>query len=161
MTCGATHRPLSEVATPGLHRALHFRLGRPLDLRKETRWQPTSLCGSASTQQTDDDLVRRFRGQHYVAKFDLSSGFLQVPVSDDSRALLAFSSKLGRFQFARMPFGARTAPLHFQSEVQKLIQPLSDFCWNYQDDFSVSADNITDALLHLHRFFGFITRCSR
>ncbi|KAJ4455513.1 putative Transposon Ty3-G Gag-Pol polyprotein [Paratrimastix pyriformis] len=103
-----------------------------------------------------DDLLHRFQGQRYVAKFDCSAGFHQIQVDPLSVPLLAFTSPLGRFEFTRMPFGARTAPLHFQHQMDLLLQSLGSWSWAYQDDIAVVAPVFTLFLTRLDAFFTLV-----
>lgn len=66
----------------------------------------------------------RLSGSKYFCKLDLSSGFLQVPLEEDSRPYTAFSTPDGHYHFRRMPFGLKNAPLFFQSQMNHLMAPL-------------------------------------
>ena len=69
-------------------------------------------------------ILERVAGSKFFAKLDLSSGFLQIPMDEDSIPLTAFSTADGHYEFLRMPFGLRNAPLHFQAVMNKALQNL-------------------------------------
>jgi len=68
-------------------------------------------------------ILERIAGSKVFAKLDLSSGFLQIPMEENSIAYTAFSTADGHYEFKRMPFGLRNAPLHFQSVMNKILKP--------------------------------------
>ncbi len=51
------------------------------------------------------------QGNTIVSNLDLLSGYLQIKMTPSSRALIAFSTLNGHFEFKRMPFGLKTAPI--------------------------------------------------
>ncbi len=55
------------------------------------------------------------------SSLDLLSGYWQVPMTPESREITAFSTPTGHFEWLRMPFGLRSAPL---STFQRIINTL-------------------------------------
>ena len=60
-------------------------------------------------------------GSAYYSTFDLTSGFWQVPMEEESKQFTAFTlGSMGLFECDRMPFGLCNAPATFQRLMQKL-----------------------------------------
>jgi len=88
-------------------------------------------------------------GKPYLASFDLTMVYYQVPVEKTSIATLAFTTPLGLFEPTRLPFGVTNGPPHFQREISTWIRPLSDIERSFFDDCGIavrSFDNFLDAL---------------
>ena len=55
-----------------------------------------------------DDLIDRLGKAKFITTLDLSRGYWQVPMREDSRLHTAFTTPYGLFQFKVMPFGLPT-----------------------------------------------------
>ena len=67
-------------------------------------------------------LFDQIRGACLFSKLDLLKGFWQIPLDEQTKALLAFSTPLGLKQPRSMPFGVRNAPATFQREMQRVLR---------------------------------------
>ena len=56
---------------------------------------------------------------------DLASGFWQMPVAQNSREKTSFVTQTGQFQWTRMPFGLRNAPISFQKLMSQVFSGLT------------------------------------
>ena len=63
---------------------------------------------------TVDELASVFYDSTIFTKLDLLQGYLQIPLSEDSRDLTKFIPHQGLYRFKRMPFGLSSAPSAFQ-----------------------------------------------
>ena len=85
--------------------------------------------------ETLDSLV----GAAYFSTFDLTSGFWQVPMAEESKQFTAFTlGSMGLFECDRMPFGLCNAPATFQRLMQNCLGELNlTYCLIYLDDIIV------------------------
>ncbi|KAJ4457072.1 hypothetical protein PAPYR_7581 [Paratrimastix pyriformis] len=102
-----------------------------------------------------DDLLHRFQGQRYVAKFDCSAGFHQIQVDPSLCLSLPSLLRLAGSSSHACP-SERTAPLHFQHQMDLLLQSLGSWSWAYQDDIAVVAPVFTLFLTRLDAFFTLV-----
>ena len=85
--------------------------------------------------ETLDSLV----GSSIYSTFDLTSGFWQVPMAEESKQYTAFTlGSMGLFECDRMPFGLCNAPTMFQRLMQNCLGKLNlTYCLIYLDDVIV------------------------
>ena len=85
--------------------------------------------------ETLDSLV----GSAIYSTFDLTSGFWQVPMAEESKQYTAFIlGSMGLFECDRMPFGLCNAPTTFQRLTQSCLGELNlTYCLIYLDDVIV------------------------
>ena len=78
-------------------------------------------------------------GSAIYSTFDLTSGFWQVPMAEESKQYTAFTlGSMGLFKCDRMPFGLCNAPATFQRLMQNCLGELSlTYCLIYLDDMIV------------------------
>ena len=57
----------------------------------------------------------------YFSKLDLTKGYWQIALSEDSKKYTAFTTNDGLFQFTVLPFGLVTAPAIFNRVMRKLL----------------------------------------
>lgn len=57
----------------------------------------------------------------YLTKLDLAKGYLQLPIREEDRDKTAFSTPVGQYRWATLPFGFRTLA---QCSHARLLQPL-------------------------------------
>ena len=85
--------------------------------------------------ETLDSLV----GSAIYSTFNLTSGFWQVPMAEESKQYTAFTlGSMGLFECDRMPFGLCNAPAMFQRLMQNCLGELNlMYCLIYLDDVIV------------------------
>ena len=57
----------------------------------------------------------------YFAKIDLTSGYHQAPLHENSRVYTAFITFMGIFEWLRVPMGLKEAPAYFQSILATIV----------------------------------------
>jgi len=60
-----------------------------------------------------EELLNSFGGSFWFSKMDLTKGYWEIPLEENSRKYTAFQTPLGLFQFKMMPFGLCNAPATF------------------------------------------------
>ena len=58
-----------------------------------------------------DDILDQLGKAKFFSAFDLSAGFLQIPMKEEDKRYTAFSTSQGHFEYNRMPFGLKNALL--------------------------------------------------
>jgi hypothetical protein len=81
------------------------------------------------------------RQARYFGVLDLSQGFYQVPLADESKALTAFITLCGTFKWNRLPMGIKSAPVYFQFLMVTivLLGLIHVMCEIYIDDILMHA----------------------
>ena len=83
-----------------------------------------------------DDILPLLADAKMFSALDGVSGYLQIPVHDESKAILTFSSPFGRFSYNRLPFGINSASEVYQQVISDLFSGISGVVC-YQDDILI------------------------
>ncbi|MES9902577.1 MAG: reverse transcriptase family protein [Sedimenticola sp.] len=85
---------------------------------------------------------------------DLASGFWQIPMDPETSHKAAFITHESVYEWKRMPFGLKNAPMSFQQVMGQVLRGLN---WKhvlcYIDDILVFSRNFTEHLGHLDMVF--------
>ena len=99
-------------------------------------------------------ILDRLREAKYFSTLDLKQGYWQVPLTNASKPLTAFTVPgRGLFQFRVMPFGLHAAPATFQRLLESIIDDTMDYAFAYIDDIIVFSNTLEDHLQHLGKVF--------
>lgn len=71
-----------------------------------------------------EETLALLEGSRVYSKMDANSGFWQIKLEEESRALTTFITPFGRFQFRVMPFGITSAPEFFQRQMNRILAGL-------------------------------------
>ena len=82
---------------------------------------------------TLDELVSKLNGARYFTKCDLTKGYWQIPLAEESKAYTAFQTSKGLMEFNFMPFGLSTTACTFQKAMIDTLGEL-DCAVSYFDD---------------------------
>ena len=74
---------------------------------------------------TTEDSLGNFTNDVYFTELDLTKGYWQIPLSEDSKLYTAFATAKGLYQFRMMPFGLKTACATFIRLMRKVTNGLS------------------------------------
>ena len=91
---------------------------------------------------TFDQLTSQLCGSTWFTKLDASSGFYQLPLSEESKLLTTFITPFGRKMFNRLPMGINLAPEVFQRKMQEMLEGLEGVIC-YMDDMVIYGDDST------------------
>ena len=107
------------------------------------------------------DNLHRLGRSSIFSTLDGCQAFHTIPIAPEDRPKTAFSTPVGLFQFARLPFGLSNAPASYSRLVSKVLQsiPLS-MALPYLDDVLVHSRTpeehleYLDKVLHAHKKAG-------
>lgn len=105
---------------------------------------------------TYEQLSSQFSGSTRFSKLDASSGFYQIPLSEESKRLTAFITPFGRKMFSRLPMGINLAPEAFQRKMEEMLSGLEGVLC-YMDDIVVHGNDLT----HDHRLQAVFDRIQK
>ena len=94
-------------------------------------------------------------GAEWFTSLDLKSGYWQIEMEEESKALTAFVvGPLGFHECERMPFGLTNAPATFQRLMQSCLGNLHlQYCIIYLDDIIVFSKTLEEHLMRLQAVF--------
>jgi hypothetical protein len=102
-----------------------FRDGVELD---EKRWcydyrrVNDLIVSDAYPLPLPENLFDELTGMRLFSKLDLTKGFWQIPLEEESKPILAMSTPIGLYEPNFMPFGMKNAPAVFQRVMQELLR---------------------------------------
>ena len=73
-----------------------------------------------------NDVLAQLGGAQVFTSLDLLSGYWQVPMEEESKPLMAFSTHREHLEFQVMPFGLTSATLNFVRLMQQLLEDVGD-----------------------------------
>ena len=100
-------------------------------------------------------ILDRLRDTRFISSIDIKSAFWQVPLSESSKEVTAFTVPgRGLFQFRRMPFGLSNAPATWQRIVDTIFGPeLEPNVMVYLDDIVITSVTFSEHLKLLEIIF--------
>ncbi|KAK3090518.1 hypothetical protein FSP39_012438 [Pinctada imbricata] len=96
------------------------------------------------------DILEKVGNAKYLSRFDLTKGYWQVPLSEDTREKSAFVTPYGLYEFTVMPFGMKTSPATFIRLMNSVLQN-ADHVVAYFDDLVVYSDEWNTHLEDIER----------
>ena len=90
----------------------------------------------------------------YFSCLDLTSGFLQVKVTEEDQQKTAFTTPMGLFEFTRMPFGLVNAPATFQRLMTTVFSGMNfESVLLYLDDVIIYSSTLEEHVTRLTEVF--------
>ena len=93
-----------------------------------------------------EQLMTEITNAKYFSKIDLTKGYWQIPLTEDSKELTAFQSPLGLLEFNYLPFGLASASSTFQRLMKSVLRHVKGAI-SYFDDILVHSQSWET---HLH-----------
>ena len=94
------------------------------------------------------DILEKIGHSKYLSRFDLTKGYWQVPLSEDTKEKSAFITPYGLYEFNVMPFGMKTSPATFIRLMEKVLKGVNHVV-SYFDDIVVYSDTWEEHLNHV------------
>ena len=100
-----------------------------------------------------ENLLARFKGKKYISSLDLKSGYWHIPVDKKDVEKTAFLTPWGLYEWLRLPFGIKTAPIIFQNAMSEVFKGLEDIVLIYLDDICILSESLEEHEKHLEMVF--------
>lgn len=102
-----------------------------------------------------EDQLDVLAGKKYFTLLDLKDGFYHVKIAEDSIRYMSFVTPLGQYEYLKVPFGLKIAPLRFQRFVNEVLRVFIDSgdLVAYMDDFMVATSTIEHHVCVLRKVF--------
>ena len=101
------------------------------------------------------DALDSLSGAKFFSTLDLTQGFWQIPLSQDSIPKTAFNVPQGHYEFVRLPFGLINAPATFQRAMQSCLSGLNwEIALCFLDDIIVFSNSFDQHLERLKAVFA-------
>ena len=96
-----------------------------------------------------EDLIDRVGQAKFLTKLDMTRGYWQVPLDEESVPRSAFVTPFGHFAWKVMPFGLKNAPATFSRLVSKLLKNMDEYAAAYLDDILIFSNSWEEHLQHI------------
>lgn len=130
----------AQKKTGGLRMCMDYR---PLNLR---------IIDHRGNMPDINTLFTQFKGKKRISTLDLKSGYWHIKLNPKHTHLTAFLTPWGLYEWTRLPFGIKTAPLIFQAVMREIFKDM-DFVLVYLDDICILSDNLKQHMKHLKLVF--------
>lgn len=101
-----------------------------------------------------DDYLDRLKDAKFITVIDLASGFWQIPVKEEDREILAFSTPFGNYEPNVLPFGFTNSPSIFQAAISETLDFLLYLCCLvYIDDIAIYSSTFDQHLEDCEKTF--------
>jgi hypothetical protein len=97
-----------------------------------------------------DDMLDRLNGSKYFSKLDMTDGFWQILLDEESKEYTGFATTSKFWQWKVLPMGAMNSPSAFQRAMDQVLGELkwkSVMC--YVDDLIIFSKTIEEHLVHI------------
>jgi len=101
-----------------------------------------------------DFLLDHFANAKYFTTLDITHAYHHIMIEPSDIEKTAFVTSSGHYQFKRMPFGLKNAPMCFQRILQRIIAKYQlTNTLNYFDDIIIYSDTFENHIFHLTKVF--------
>jgi hypothetical protein len=124
-----------------------------IDFRKVNE----NIVGDAYPMPFIADIVDALEGSKIFSTIDLTKGYWQLPLGEESKSITAFSTAEGLFEFNVLPFGLSTASAIFQRVMNGIFKDV-EFVRVYMDDIIIFSQNDLEHRDHLEKTFSILKK---
>lgn len=94
-----------------------------------------------------EEQVEKLNGKCVFTSLDMSQGFYQIPLEEESIPKTGFSTPEGHYEFLRMPFGLANSPSVYQRLIDRILGTLRyEKALPYMDDLLIASASEDEAL---------------
>lgn len=94
-----------------------------------------------------EEQIEKLSGKQVFISLDMSQGFYQIPLEENSIPKTGFITPEGHYEFLRMPFGLANSPSVYQRLMDRILGALRfSKVLPYMDDLLIAADSETEAI---------------
>ena len=103
-----------------------------------------------------EETLSLLNGNKFFSSCDLLSGYWQLELDNESKALTAFSAgSEALYEFNRLPFGYSSSGMHFQRSVENVLRDLMySHCLIYLDDILIKSYDLQSHINSLDLVFS-------
>ncbi|CAF1490596.1 unnamed protein product [Adineta ricciae] len=105
-----------------------------------------------------EQAIQMVGGRRYYSKFDLRSGYFQIPIKEHDKHKTAFITTHGLFEFNVLAQGLKNSPPSFQRIMSSLLLPCKQFCIVYLDDVLIFSDTFEQHLQHVNQVLAILNK---
>ena len=87
-----------------------------------------------------EELINQLYKAKYFTLIDLTKGYWQIPISEESKPYTAFRVLGNHYTFNYLPFGLKGAPIFFHKVLTSMLKDIDNVLW-YFDDICVFSEN--------------------
>lgn len=102
---------------------------------------------------TLEDITHELNGATVFSHLDITHGYHQLELQENSRDITTFSTHIGLYRYKRLNFGSRCAGEIFQDTVRREITRDKLGCLNISDDILVYGKNQQEHDQNLEKLF--------
>jgi len=107
-----------------------------------------------------DDTLDQIGKARFLTGLDLSKGYLQVKLKEESIPKSAFVTPFGLFEYTRMSFGLKNSGRTFQRLMDRILRECQEFAIPYIDDVVIFSDSWQEHLTHLRAVFSKLSQAN-
>lgn len=161
---------LDELTSKGIIRESTSEYASPIVLTKKKNGE-TRMCVDFRTLNKItvrdnfplpliEDQLDLLAGKKYFTMLDLKDGFFHIRMHEDSVKYTSFVTPLGQYEYTKMPFGLKGAPLKFQRYVTQIFkdQINAGEILVYLDDFLIATETIEHHFYVLDKVFKLLAK---
>lgn len=95
-------------------------------------------------------------GYEFFSKFDLKSGFWQIPIRESDKNKTAFVIAGGLYEWNVLPQGLKNSPPSFQRIMAEILSPCRHCTLVYIDDIVIFSRTFDDHITHLNQVLSIL-----